>query len=215
MTGQGNKVELIGVYESDKTHARSACKIISFEGNDGVGKSTHVGLLAHALVAEGNKVTIAKLPAYNTTTGAFIKRMLIDGRAVRWPNLFQVVQCIDKLVFQWFILPAMLRKHDYVLLDRWHASMWAYGLAGGANERLTNACVALMHEPHAVLVFHGTCKRSGAQDVYEKDKKFQKSVALHYVLWVITHENNSIAVTSDAPISIVHQDVLTAIYSIA
>lgn len=188
--------------------------LISAEGNDGVGKSTHVALLAQALTKVGNKVAIAKLPAYNTVTGALIKRMLIDGRAVRWPNLFQVIQCLDKLIFQWFVLPSLLKKHDYVLLDRWHASMWAYGLAGGASEWLTNTCVGFMREPHAVLVFHGTCKRSGAQDAYEKDTSFQKSVALHYVLWAVTHEDNSIAITSDAPVADVHRDVVTAVYSI-
>lgn len=191
-----------------------SCKIISFEGNDGVGKSTHVALLAQALTKVGNKVTIAKLPAYNTTTGAFIKRMLIDGRAVRWPNIFQVVQCLDKIIFQWFILPHLMKTNDFVLLDRWHASMWAYGLAAGANEWLTNLCVSLMVEPHVVLVFHGTCKRADAQDAYEKDFSFQKSVGLHYVLWTVTHGDNAIAVATDAPKEKVHLDVLAAVYSI-
>jgi thymidylate kinase len=189
-------------------------KLVSFEGPDGVGKSTHVKLLALELAHAGNKVAISKLPAYNTATGGLIKRMLQDGRAVRWPNLFQLVQFVDKLVFQWFVLPKMLREFDYVLLDRWHASMWAYGLAGGANEWLTNTCVNLMRQPDAVLVFHGTCKRENAQDAYEKDKAFQKSVALHYVLWTITNNKNAHAILADRPSSEVRVDVANAVYSI-
>jgi len=188
--------------------------LISVEGVDGVGKTTHIKLLAHALATEGHKVVIAKLPAYNTVTGGLIKRMLQNGRAVKWPNIFQIIQCIDKLVFQFFILPTMLKKFDYVLLDRWHASMWAYGLAGGANERLTNTCVNLMREPHAVLVFHGTCKRVGVQDDYEKDKNFQKSVALHYVLWTVIRPDNSYVIHADRVHADVQRDVLDAVYSI-
>ncbi len=188
--------------------------LISFEGPDGVGKSTHVAMLDDELTEAGYSVAIVKLPAYNTTVGALIKRMLIDGRAVRWPNVFQVLQFLDKLIFQWFVLPHLMKTNDFVLLDRWHASMWAYGLAGGANEWLTNVLVSLMVEPHAVLVFHGTCKRAEAQDVYEKDTSFQKSVGLHYVLWTVTHGDNSIAIATDAPKEKVHLDVLAAVYSI-
>ncbi len=188
--------------------------LISFEGPDGVGKTTNIKRLALQLALDGNSVAVAKLPAYNTTPGSIIKWMLKNGLAVRWPNAFQVVQCLDKLIFQWFILPKMMKKYDYVLLDRWHASMWAYGLAGGANEKLTTFCVERMIEPHMVLVFHGTCKRAEAQDVYEKDKNFQKSVALHYVLWTITHADNSRAIMADQLPADVHAEVIDAVYSI-
>ncbi len=188
--------------------------LISAEGPDGVGKSSNIKNLARVLASEGNKVAIAKLPSCDTFVGRLIKRTLQNGLAVRWPNVFQIIQCLDKLVFQFFVLPAMMKRNDYVLLDRWHASMWAYGLASGASEWLTNACVSLMIEPHAVLVFHGTCKRAVAQDDYEKDKNFQKSVALHYVLWTVTRSNNSIVIHADRVPAEVHCDVLNAVYSI-
>lgn len=184
------------------------------EGSDGVGKTTNINRLALQLALGGKSVAVAKLPTYNTLPGAVIKWMLKNGLAVKLQNLFQVVQCLDKLIFQWFILPKMMNKFDYVLLDRWHASMWAYGLASGANEKLTTACVNLMVEPNLVLVFHGTCKRAEAQDAYEKDKKFQKSVALHYVLWTITHADNSRAIMADQPPADVHAEVIDAVYSI-
>lgn len=195
--------------------ASKSAILVSFEGPDGVGKTTNIKRLARELAFDGHSVVVVKLPAYNTTPGGIIKWMLKNGLAVSWPNLFQIVQCLDKLIFQWFVLPKLLKRYDYVLLDRWHASMWAYGLAGGASERLTNVCVNLMCEPHMVLVFHGTCKRQEAQDVYEKDKNFQKSVSLHYVLWTITHSENSRAIKADQPPAAVADEVLDAVYSIS
>lgn len=189
--------------------------IVSFEGPDGVGKSTQVKRVKESLEASGKKVAVAKLPAYETFTGKLIRRMLNDGRAVKHPNLFQAVQWVDKLIFQWTVLPKMSRKNDYILLDRWHASMWAYGLAGGADESLTNYFVNSIREPHAVLVFHGACKRSSAEDSYEVDKSFQKNVALHYILWVCTHPNNTFTIDANAPMAAVTREALTAIYSIS
>ncbi len=188
--------------------------LVSFEGPDGVGKSTQVKRVKEALEWSGKKVAVAKLPAYETFTGRLIRRMLNDGRALRLPNLFQTIQWLDKLVFQFFVLPKLTRDNDFLLLDRWHASMWAYGLAGGANERLTNFYVNSIREPHAVLIFCGTCKRSGAEDSYESDRSLQKSVALHYVLWSFTHSTNSFALNANASADVVTREALSAIYSI-
>lgn len=188
--------------------------LVSFEGPDGVGKSTQVARTKEALEASGKRVAVAKLPAYRTLTGRLIRRMLNNGQALSLPNAFQVVQWIDKAVFQLFTLPRLLRQNDYVLLDRWHASMWAYGLAGGANEWLTNSLVSSVREPHAVLVFHGNCKREGNEDSYEADASLQKSVALHYVLWVCTHGDNSFTIDANGTVEDVTKDVLNTIYSI-
>lgn len=191
------------------------CKIIAFEGLDGVGKSTQVKLVKQALERSGRKVAVAKLPAYETFTGRLIRRMLNDGRALKLPNLFQTVQWIDKLVFQFFVLPKLTRDNDFVLLDRWHASMWAYGLSGGANEWLTNFYVNSIREPHAILVFTGKNKRGKAEDSYEADRSLQKSVALHYILWACTHTSNTFTIDANASKEAVTQDALNTIYWIS
>jgi thymidylate kinase len=188
--------------------------LISLEGADGLGKSTQAGHIKKALEATSKKVAIAKLPAYETFTGKIISRMLKNGTAVRHPNIFQTFQWLDKQIFQITKLKKLVRENDFVLLDRWHASMWAYGLAGGANEKLTNYYVDSIREPHAILVFYGSCKRSGADDSYEANQHYQKSVALHYVLWSCIRSNNSFPINADQPIQIITQEALAAIYSI-
>ena len=189
--------------------------MVSFEGPDGVGKSTQVKRVKEELEASGKKVAVAKLPAYETVTGRLIRRMLNNGVAVRWPNLFQTVQWTDKVIFQLTRLKKLLVENDYVLLDRWHASMWAYGLAGGANEKLTDMFVNSIREPHAVLVFYGTCKREGVEDSYEADRALQKSVALHYVLWSCTRSENTFTINANASKEAVTREALAAIYSIS
>jgi thymidylate kinase len=171
-----------------KNMTKRKAKIISFEGPDGVGKTTQVRRLVEALGKDGKLVQAVKLPRYDRLTGKLILRMLKSGSAVRYPNVFQVVQWFDKLLFQMFYMSKLLRENDYVLFDRWHVSMWAYGLAGGANETLTNTLVGSLKSPDLVLVFHGKSKRKEKQDAYEADASYQKKVALHYVLWTCWNE---------------------------
>ena len=188
--------------------------VVSFEGPDGVGKSTQVKSVKESLEAAGKKVAVAKLPAYDTLTGKFIRRMLNNGLALKLANVFQTVQWLDKILFQVFRLRALLKRYDYVLLDRWHASMWAYGLAGGANERLTDFYVNSIYEPNVVLVFYGNCKRQMTEDSYEADTSLQKSAALHYMLWCCTRNNNSFPINANATKDAVTREALAAIYSI-
>lgn len=188
--------------------------VVSFEGPDGVGKSTQVKSVKEALETSGKSVAIAKLPAYDTFTGKLIRWMLNNGLALRLANTFQTIQWLDKIIFQAFRLRALLREYDFVLLDRWHASMWAYGLAGGANERLTDLFVNSIYEPNAVLVFYGNCKRQTSEDFYEADTSLQKSVRLHYVLWCCARNSNSFPINANATKDAVTREALAAIYSI-
>lgn len=196
-----------------KDMAKRTAKIVTFEGPDGVGKTTQVARLAKALREEGSKVETIKLPRYDRLTGKLILRMLKSGSAVRYPNVFQVVQWLDKLLFQVFYMSKLLRENDYVLFDRWHVSMWAYGLAGGANEPLTNALVGSLKSPDLVLVFHGKSKRAEKQDAYESDAAYQKNVALHYVLWTCWNESAH-EVHADDPMEQVSQAILDRVHAL-
>ena len=182
-------------------------KIISCEGADGLGKTTQVRILAENLHKQGKKVITVKFPCYDRFTGKLIQRMLKSGSAVRYPNVFQFVQWFDKFIFQVFFLPKLLRENDYLLFDRWHVSMWAYGLAGGANETLTQIMINSLHDPDLVITFVGKSKRDVKQDSYEADLAYQKKVALHYILWVCTH-NDVVTVDADQSIEQVSRSML-------
>lgn len=188
-------------------------KLVSIEGADGLGKTTQIALVADALRAVGKRVAVAKMPRYERPTGRLIRRMLRDGRAMTWPNAFQVAQWLDKILFQLLVLPALLRSNDYVLLDRWHVSMRAYGLASGASETLTETLVDLVRSPDMTLVFQGRSKRASAHDAYETSSSLQKSVTLSYVLWVCAHDE-AVAIDADLDRERVTADCLDAILSL-
>jgi thymidylate kinase len=164
-------------------------KIISFEGGDGLGKSTQAKIIAENLRSQGKRVACVKLPAYDRLTGKLIRKMLKSGTAVTFPNVFQIFQWLDKIIFQLFYMRALLKSNDYVLFDRWHVSMWAYGLAGGADEKMTNMLIDTLVKPDITFVFHGKSKREEKTDFYESDALYQKSVALYYILWTCWNDS--------------------------
>jgi thymidylate kinase len=167
----------------------SKANIICFEGMDGVGKSTQIKILADNLKIRGLQTAVVKLPRYDKWTGKLILRMLRSGSVEKFPNLFQVIQWFDKILFQVFDLPKLLKNNDYVLFDRWLASMWVYGLASGANHRLTTWLVDWLVNPDLTCLFEGNSKRRKAQDYYESNVTLQKSVKLHYNLWMHSYDN--------------------------
>ena len=185
--------------------------LVSFCGADGVGKTTQIKRIAEALREVGFRVATVKLPTSETFTGRIVKWMMLKEHAVRLPNVFQAFQWLDKFIFQLYVLPRITKDNDFVLLDRWHATMWAYGLSSGANEWLTNLLVDSLIEPHLVLILCGECKRSAARDVYERNASLQKSVKLHYVLWACTHTQNVRTVSTDDEVEKVTQNVLNVL----
>jgi dTMP kinase len=188
-------------------------KLIALEGADGLGKSTQVNLLARALRHDNKRVATVKLPRYDRLTGKLILRMLKSGSAVRYPNVFQLIQWLDKMLFQLFYVSSLLRDNDYVIFDRWHASMWAYGCAAGANESLTDRLVKTLKEPDVVLIFHGNSKRIDKQDAYEANASYQKRVALHYILWACTHANVHV-INADHDVEQVNRAILEHVRSL-
>jgi dTMP kinase len=103
---------------------------VTFEGVDGSGKTTQVGLLAERLRAEGRNVVDTREPG-GTSVGERVRELLLDGEAVApWAEaaLFAAAraQLVDEIV-----RPALADGAD-VLCDRYIDSSLAYqGLARG------------------------------------------------------------------------------------
>lgn len=119
---------------------------IVFEGADGVGKSTHVGLLATKLLSLGRKVTLLHEP----TNGPWGQRIRTAARTGNRPDPLTELQ--------WFtedrkedvaqnILPALEEGH-VVILDRYFYSTAAYqGTDAVSRERILAANRAFAPEP--------------------------------------------------------------------
>lgn len=109
-----------------------AGRFISFEGGEGVGKTTQIASVARALRGQGLSVTITREPG-GTPGAEAIRGLLMTGEADRWNDatealLFAAARAdhVAKL-----IAPALARG-EWVLCDRFIDSTRAYqGGAGG------------------------------------------------------------------------------------
>lgn len=107
-------------------------RFISLEGGEGVGKSTQLTALAHALEGRGLNVVVTREPGGSPGAEA-IRKLLLEGDETRWnPRaealLFAAARSdhIEKT-----IVPA-LQRGEWVLSDRFLDSSLAYqGEAGG------------------------------------------------------------------------------------
>ena len=96
--------------------------------------------------------------------------------------MFQLAQFVNKLSFQLFELPRLVRDNDYVILDRWSLSALAYGPPTGANERFTRYLNSFLMKPDIVIVLTGEPfdRGEGANDTYDSDDELQHKVRQAY-----------------------------------
>lgn len=108
---------------------------ISFEGGDGVGKSTQVKKLAEWLRNQGHHVVVTREPG-GSEGGELIRDILVNGTVNRWSPLTELLLMFaartDHLEKK--ILPALARD-EIVITDRFVDSSMAYqGIAGAVGE---------------------------------------------------------------------------------
>jgi dTMP kinase len=108
---------------------------IAFEGGDGAGKSTQVGLLREALEAAGRTVTVTRQPG-GTTLGRKIRDLVLHGDHVA-PRAEALLFAADKAHHVDQLIKPALDRGEVVLTDRYTDSSVAYQGAGrelGAQE---------------------------------------------------------------------------------
>ncbi len=105
-------------------------KFITFEGGEGGGKSTQLGLLAKALEDAGIDVMTTREPG-GTPGAEEIRELLVNGTTDRWPPLAEVLLHFAARVdhVEKAIQPA-LESGTWVLCDRFTDSTMAYQGAG-------------------------------------------------------------------------------------
>ncbi len=190
----------------------SKCKIIALEGCDKVGKATQSNMLAHSLRRYGDKVALVEIPFRDEFTRPLIYWMLRNGKAKTYPNLFQFVQFLNKLMFQWTVLLWLRLTCAYVVLDRWSLSAIVYGDATGVNPTLNRLLYWLLESPDVTVVLHGTSfKRKSVDDVYEKDSALQLAVRRGYYDWVQEHPSDHELIDNQGTVDEVHERILDAV----
>ena len=188
-------------------------RIIALEGADRVGKQTQTIMLCDTLRSYGKKVKLVEVPVNDHLTYNMIYGMLRNGWAKSLPNLFQFVQFMNKLLFQWTRLIWLRLFYDVVILDRWKLSSIVYGDATGANKTFNRILYFFLKSPEKTIVLHGPSfkKAADGDDVYEKDSELQLAVKEGYFYWVEDHIEDHETVDNQGPKELVHERVLMAI----
>jgi len=157
--------------------------IIAIEGADRCGKQTQSRMLTDALRTRGYSVEQVEVPVAGGATYRLIYWMLGNGAAKRYPNLFQFVQFVNKLVFQFTRLVWFSMVCDYVVFDRWSLSSVVYGNATGTNKVFVRFLYELLVKPDLTVILHGPRHTNDVEDVYESDTQLQRDVRAGYHDW--------------------------------
>lgn len=119
-------------------------KFITFEGGEGVGKSTQIQCLAQRLRARGQTVLITREPG-GTPDAEAIRGLLTAGEAARWDPLAETLLHLAarRQHLTRAIRPALARG-EWVLSDRFYDSTRAYQ---GGGQGVPRPTIDRLHEP--------------------------------------------------------------------
>lgn len=185
-----------------------AAKLIVFEGPDQVGKGTQSRLFEKSLRKSGHRVVRVEVPIHSPITHKMIYWMLSNGTARQFPNSFQFVHFINKLMFQALKLPKLMAENDVVILDRWTLSAVVYGDATGVHPDRNVLLYNTLKKPDATVVIVGPTRSRGADDAYEASHEIQDRVRHSYTMWADDHENDHVLVDFDDTPANIHDFIV-------
>ena len=120
-------------------------KIISFEGIEGVGKSTQIKLLKNFLESKNNTVEVSREPG-STSAGEKIRDILLDNKNIlaNETELLLMFSARSELVNK-IILN---NQSDYLLLDRFFDASMAYqGYGRELSKEFINSLISFINCP--------------------------------------------------------------------
>jgi thymidylate kinase len=171
-------------------------------------------MLSKHLIGRGNKVKTFEVPIFGLITYPLIYGFLKTGLAKLFPNVFQTLQVLNRLIFQLLILPFYLKKCNYVIFDRWALSSLIYGGATGVNNKYNKFLYDLMIVPDVTLVINGPVRNSESRDSYEADKGLQAAVRVDYAMWCKNNPLVARMISSEGSRDEVHQKMIFALYEL-
>lgn len=122
----------------------SRARFITFEGGEGVGKSTQVKRLLHNLQRHAIEAVRTREPG-GTPKAEAIRSFILQGRSESWgAGAEAVLFAAARLDHVNQLIAPNLERGVWVLSDRFHDSTRAYqGLTGGVNDKLIEALEVL------------------------------------------------------------------------
>ena len=185
--------------------------LIQVEGPDRAGKATQARLLAEHIRRQGKSAIVVEVPVHEPLTHALIYYMLRSGAAKSLPKTFQVLQVINRLLFQLTLLVVYHVIFDYVVFDRWSLSTVIYGTASGTSRSFNEKITSILSEPDITLVINGPSRNKEARDSYESDNMLQSLVRIGYTNWCRNNPKISREISSLGTPMEVHGNITKAL----
>lgn len=188
-------------------------KIIAIEGLDKSGKNTASNTIKSFYEDKGFKVINLSFPRYNTEIGKLIRNYL-TGKLKLSNYAFECLLAADKLDFQ-DELARLLKEYDYIILDRYIHSQFAYGGLQVDLEWL-NSLLELDFVSYPNLIFYMKISaetsfnrqgKYGENDIYESNIKFLETVCKNYDN-IFKDNNNVITINAEKSLDEVTNDIL-------
>jgi len=128
----------------------SRARFITFEGGEGVGKSTQVKRLLGTLQRHAVQAVRTREPG-GTARAEAIRSFILQGRSESWgPGAEAVLFAAARLDHVTQLVAPNLSNGTWVISDRFHDSTRAYqGLTGGVDDKLIGALEVLALDGHA------------------------------------------------------------------
>lgn len=138
----------------EKPHRKA--RFLTFEGGEGVGKSTQVKRLLARLAKSGISAVRSREPG-GTPKAEAIRSFILQGRSEEWgAGAEAVLFAAARLDHVNELVAPNLAAGRWVVLDRFHDSTRAYqGLTGGVSEKLIGALEELAlngHQPDLTII---------------------------------------------------------------
>lgn len=196
-------------------------EVVSFEGPDGVGKSTQVELTKKKLEEEGYKVHTEHFPRYNTPIGALIGEILKGYKEMPGFDAMQMLYAADQTDYNHELDRLEKEGYDYVLLDRYDLSTIVYYCSKFNDINLLPIVTSWqkgIRKPDLTLVFCSSNTildkdKYKDLDVFEEDELFMQSIRKMYSNVVVRLKSLRLfnIVNSDNTIEEVSKNVLNSI----
>lgn len=126
-------------------------KIITFEGIEGVGKSTQINLLKDYIESRGLSATIFREPG-STTIGENIRSILLDSKE----NLSKESELLLMFAARAQLISEKVKisNTDFILFDRFYDASVAYqGFGRGLSVDFINNLISFINCPQPDLTF--------------------------------------------------------------
>lgn len=194
-----------------KMNSKNKAKFIVIEGPDRVGKATQTKLLNDFLLESGYKSSAFEVPIKSNFIYQIIYWMLGNGLAKKFTKTFQWLQYFNRQIFQWFFLPQLEKKLDFIVMDRWSLSTVVYGKATNVPHEFTTRLYDRLKKPDLTVILLGPAYKHEAEDVYEADEHLQSSVRQIYYEWSVQNPQGVLLLDCTQPKQVILQKILDSL----